>query len=250
VALSAEFTDPRLVAVYDTLHGYEPGTQPDFYLALASETGATRVVEIGCGTGLIAVRLARAGFDVTGLDPSERMLAAARRRPGAQRVRWMLGEVSGLTGDRVDLAFMAGHVAQLLLTDEAWQEALTTIHGALRPGGVLAFESRNPAARAWERWTPAQTRRTVTDPAVGAIETWTADVEVSGDVVTVAQHCRFPVSEEVLTARTSLRFRSPADIRATLEAGGFAVERLYGAWDRRPFSGGDEEIVVVARRLS
>ncbi len=78
------FDGSRLAAVYDTLHGYAPGTQPDFYLGLARDLGAGTVVDIGCGTGLVTARFVRAGFDVVGLDPSEPMLRIARRRPGAR----------------------------------------------------------------------------------------------------------------------------------------------------------------------
>ena len=70
VALSSEFTDPRLVAVYDALNAYGSGTQPEFYLGLAREADATTVVELGCGTGLVAVEFARDGFDVIALEPS------------------------------------------------------------------------------------------------------------------------------------------------------------------------------------
>ena len=74
VALSSEFTDPRLLAVYDALNAYGSGTQPEFYLRLAREADATTVVELGCGTGLVAVEFARDGFDVIALEPSEQML--------------------------------------------------------------------------------------------------------------------------------------------------------------------------------
>jgi ubiquinone/menaquinone biosynthesis C-methylase UbiE len=90
VTSSAEFTDPRLVAAYDTVNVYEPGTQPDFYLELAREVRASTVIEVGSGTGLVSTHLARAGVDVIGLEPSERMLALARQRPGGERVRWVL----------------------------------------------------------------------------------------------------------------------------------------------------------------
>jgi ubiquinone/menaquinone biosynthesis C-methylase UbiE len=103
MALSAEFTDPRLVAAYDTLNTYAPGTQPDFYLKLAQELRASTVIEVGCGTGLVATHLARAGVDVIGLDPSENMLALARHRPGGERVRWVLGDVSQLAAHRADM---------------------------------------------------------------------------------------------------------------------------------------------------
>ena len=80
---SAEFTDPRLVAAYDTLNVYEPDTQPDFYLELAREGRASTVIEVGSGTGLVLTHLALAGIDVIGLEPAERMLERARRVPEA-----------------------------------------------------------------------------------------------------------------------------------------------------------------------
>src|SRR5688500_14531214 len=133
VTSSAEFTDPRLAAAYDTLNVYEPGTQHDFYLQLAQQLRASTVIEVGSGTGLVSTDLTRPGVDVIGLEPPESMLAVARHRPGGERVRWVLGDVSELAAHRADMAFMAGHVAQFFIGDADWHDALTAIHGALRP---------------------------------------------------------------------------------------------------------------------
>jgi hypothetical protein len=67
-----EFTDPRLVALYDS---WEPD-RPDhaFYRNLAAALPAQTIVDIGCGTGRLAVELARQGHHVTGIDPSPAML--------------------------------------------------------------------------------------------------------------------------------------------------------------------------------
>lgn len=246
--MSEEFDDPRLVAVYDTLNPYAPGTQPDFYLGLARELGARLVVEIGCGTGMVTAYLARAGLDVVGLEPSAAMLGIARVRPGAERVRWVEGSVTALDVRGADLAVMPGHVAQFFVADDAWHAALVAVRKALRRGGRLAFESRNPAVRAWERWTPEATRRRVEDPGAGRIETWTEVVDVTGGVVTTLLHHVFERTGEDVLARTALRFRTPQELDASLEAAGLEVEHRYGGWDRNPFADGDEELVVVAVR--
>ena len=57
-----------------------------------------------------------------------------------------------------DLAIMTGHVAQVITDDQRWRETLAATYRALRPGGRVAFESRNPSAREWTTWTPEASR--------------------------------------------------------------------------------------------
>jgi SAM-dependent methyltransferase len=244
VPLSPEFTDPRLVAVYDALNSYAPGTQPDFYLRTARECGARSVVEVGCGTGLITRLLLAEGYDVTGIDPSAAMLDVARARPGAERARWIHGNVGALDVTGVDFAFMAGHVAQFFVSDESWRAALHVLRGALRPGGHLAFESRNPAARGWETWGD---RTTIVDPVAGPVERWGEVHDVSGDVVSGRMHVRFlRDGDELVVDGPQLRFRSVDELRLTLDEAGFVVVQTYGDWDRSPLDALSPEIVLVA----
>jgi hypothetical protein len=144
---------------------------------------------------------------------------------------------------------MAGHVAQFFIADEAWHDALTAIHRALRPGATFAFESRNPQRQAWKSWTPSRTRRTVLDAVLGPIETWVAEANASCGVVETVARYRFADSGDVLTTRISLRFRSVTELEESLSERGFTVENVYATWDRRPLSDRDEEIIVIARRL-
>jgi SAM-dependent methyltransferase len=243
----SEFDHPRLVAVYDALNSYQPGEQPDFYLALARQIGAQSVVEIGCGTGLISQLFIHNGYDFTGVEPAPAMLSRAKQRPGSHKARWVEGDASALLPGRADFAFMAGHVAQFFLTDEAWHAALTSIGAALRPHGCLAFESRNPAARAWQEWSRAE-RRTTVHPEHGAIETWTEVHDFSDSVLSYTLHYRFISDGEHLAAPTRLRFRSYDEIEASLTAAGFAIESTYGYWDRRPVDTHSMELILVAKK--
>ena len=82
--VDALFAEPRLDAVYDAL---DPDRRDlDAYLAIAEELGATRVVDVGCGTGTFACLLAARGESLVGVDPAAASLEIARRKPGADAV--------------------------------------------------------------------------------------------------------------------------------------------------------------------
>ena len=74
------FDDPRIAGVYDTFDSDR--TDLDAYLAIVSELGASRVLDLGCGTGTLAIMLASSGLDVVALDPARAMLDVARAKPG------------------------------------------------------------------------------------------------------------------------------------------------------------------------
>lgn len=74
------FRDRRLAELYDPL---DPDRGDlDAYLRLAEESGARRVLDIGCGTGVFALLLAERGVEVVGVDPAGACLDVARARPG------------------------------------------------------------------------------------------------------------------------------------------------------------------------
>lgn len=246
------FDDPRLAALYD-IECSGRSADTDFYLALAAELGANTIVDIGCGTGVLAVDLAAAGHVVIGLDPSPAMLAIARSRPGGGQVSWIHGYADRLPDAVADLVVMTGHAAQYFLTDEAWLEVLGHAHRALRPGGRLAFEMRNPLARGWESWTEADSRRTYPHPDGGTFDSWTQVVQVvdleHGPTVTHHGHTVLPDGEHVEAPET-LRFRSLTQLTQSLRTAGFALARTYGDWDRSPARDSSEELIVIARRPS
>jgi SAM-dependent methyltransferase len=241
-----EFTDPRQVVIYDAVNSYEPGTQPDFYLGVAEEVSAETVVDLGCGTGIITLELASRGYRMIGVDPSPVMLEVALQKPGAEGVHWVQGGAGQLGTPGADLAIMSGHVAQFILKDADWLEALAGVKEALRPGGYLAFESRDPRAQEWKRGTGS--KRIIPNSPCGRIESWTEVTNVEGDVVYAVGHRRLLQSDEELVSPFALRFRSEELLRQSLDSSGFSVETVFGDWDRRPSGPGEPELIVIARR--
>jgi len=139
------FDEPRLAAVYDPL---DPDRSDlEVYDALVDELGARSVVDVGCGTGTFACLLAGRGLEVTGVDPAAAMLAVARRKAHAERVRWVHGEAADLPPLAVDLATMTGNVAQVFVDDQAWADTLAAAGRALRPGDGSSSRAAVPNGR-------------------------------------------------------------------------------------------------------
>lgn len=240
----ASYSDPRLAAVYDPLN--PPAADTAFYIALAGET-PRRVLDVGCGTGLLACELAARGHRVTGADPSAAMLGIARSRPGGQQVTWVEAEAAVLSlAARFDLIVMTGHVFQVFLEDRDVLAALRRLRRHLAPGGRLAFETRNPAVREWESWTPEETREAVAVPGLGTVEVHYDIGPVAGELVTYETHFRF-AADDVAVAPSVLRFMDRERLAGLLAQAGFTDLVWYGDWDRSPPSATSPEIIVVAR---
>ncbi len=239
----AAYSDPRLAAVYDALN--PPGPDNAFYTALAGAEGKT-ILDMGCGTGRLAVDLAALGHRVTGADPAAAMVEIARRRPGGHAVTWVESDAAALTlPTRFDQIIMTGHVFQVFLTDEQALAALITLRRHLATAGHLTFETRNPAARAWLTWTPETTRQIVAVPGLGAVAVHYAVTEVTSELVTYETHFRFGPGDEAV-AESRLRFMPQATLARLLAAAGFTSVTWYGDWDRAPVGPDSKELIVAA----
>ena len=239
----AIFAEPRLAELYDPL---DPDRSDlDAYLAMAGEFGARSVLDVGCGTGTLACLLAGRGLEVTAIDPAAASLDVGRRKPGADRVRWLHTAAAGLPPLQADLAVMTGNVAQVFVTDGEWAAALRAVRQALRPAGRLVFESRDPARKAWLEWTREQTYRRVVIPDAGPVQTWTELTGAGQDLVSFQMTFVFERDGAVLTSGSTLRFRSRAELAGSLAAVGLAVEEVRDAPDRP-----GRELVFIARRAS
>jgi SAM-dependent methyltransferase len=235
------FEHPRLAAIYDALDADRRDLEA--YVSLVAELGAARVVDVGCGTGVLALQLADRGIDVVGVDPAGGSLDVARAKPGADRVRWVHGDATSLPPMRVDVATMTGNVAQAIVDPTAWERTLRGVHAALRPGGRLVFETRDPARRAWEGWNRTATLTTTDIPGVGSVDTWGELTDVDGSLVSFRSTFVFHSDGEVLTSDSTLRFRERHEVEAALAEQGYAVEDVRDAPDRPGL-----EFVFVARR--
>ena len=226
----AIFEDPRLARVYDPL---DPNRSDlDVYVDLVEELDARSVLDVGCGTGTFACMLARRGVHVTAVDPAAASLDVARTKPYADAVDWLLGYATALPRLSVDAAFMTANVAQVFLTDDDWTATLRGIRAALHPGGMLVFETRDPARRAWAEWTPELTRTLVDVPEIGIVESWEEVTAVDGPLITFRSMTAFRRDDLVFESTSTLRFRDRSEIEESLFREGFELIEVRDAPDR------------------
>ena len=241
--LDKHYTDPRLVDLYDLENPL--GADHAFFQQLISERNAKTIIDLGCGTGLHTRAFGGNGRKIYGVDPAPAMLAYAQRQPGAEQVTWIEGDSSAFGNWSADFGLMTGNVAQIFLEEAAWVRTLTDFHSALREGGTLAFESRNPLARGWEIWTPEHTRQTMDTPH-GPVESWLELVHVDEETVHFQGINRFLATNETIVVDSTLRFRTEQEIVSSLDQVGFQVEAIYGRWDRTPHTDESPLMIFVA----
>jgi SAM-dependent methyltransferase len=233
-----------------------------FYRALAGKAKG-KVLELGCGTGRVAIPLAQAGFPVTGLDAVESMIAVARRKSAGLPARWVLGDARSFDlREQFHLIYMTGNVFQFFLTNADQAAVLAHAHAHLHADGLLAFETRNP------RWRALAERSEPGEGAFFYLETVTQEhsvetcLDAQGRSVRISRTQRYdPVAqvlhltgykrrqegaqEQTQITRVSLRYTFPQELSALLHCHGFSILRQYGDWNCEPLAETSPSIIVV-----
>jgi len=236
------YDDPALVAFYDLENAW--GADFDFCRKFGAD--ARSVLDLGCGTGQLAAGLAESS-SVTAVDPAAAMLEVARRRPGGDRVTWVEADARDLQlGRRFDLILLTGHAFQVFLTPADQAAVLRTIALHLSPRGRFIFDSRNPQAKAWQSWTPEQSRRILEHRDLGAVEAWN-DVahDPASGIVTYETHYRVAASGRHLTAASQIRFTPKEELEALIAEAGLHVTRWFGDWREGPWTPDSKEIIPL-----
>jgi SAM-dependent methyltransferase len=210
----------------------------DFYVTEARKTGGP-IVELGVGTGRIAVPTAQAGISVIGVDSSDGMLEICRRSAEAAGVAELLDLRLGdlrrpPVEERVALVTCPFRSLLHLGSNDERLDALGAVRDLLVPGGRFIFDvfapSRDDIEETHGRWLERE-------PGI-----WErADWDLQGRVLTLA------VRGEAGETLMRLSWRSPDEWRHLLEQAGFEVVALYGWFDMRQYDGG-EDSVWIARR--
>ena len=197
------------------------------------------VVELGVGTGRIAVPIAAEGIEVIGVDSSPGMLEVCRERAEAAGVAELvdlrLGDLrSPPVGERVDLVICPFRSFLHLHTDKERLAALGAARALLVDGGRLIFDVFAPGdddiAETHGRWLERE-------PGIFERADWDKRLR------TLTLSVRGPSGETTM----ALAWLSADEWRELLERAGFEVDALYGWFDRRPYRRGEDQVWIARR---
>jgi SAM-dependent methyltransferase len=197
------------------------------FLAAAARGGAA--LELGIGTGRVALPLARRGVRVSGIDLSEAMVARLRAKPGAEEINVAIGDfASTRVGGAFSLAYLVFNTIMNLTTMEAQIACFQNVASHLEPGGCFVIEVGVPALQ----WLPpGETIRAfeVTPTCLGFDEYEIASQRQVSHHYTVRDGTLNVVS-------VPFRYVWPAELDLMARLAGMTLRERWEDWTRRPFT--------------
>jgi SAM-dependent methyltransferase len=236
----------------------------EFYRELAAPfaTGKGSLLEIGSGTGRVAIRLAKMGVEVVGIDLSAHMIAIAHAKSdGMTNIRWVQADMRQFDLDETfDLAIIPGHAFQFMLTGEAQMECLASIRRHLKDAARLVIHldhqdlgwlgslprqageiykevqrfthpQTGRLVRTWRAWSYAPSTQTASSMSRWEETGEAGQVFQSGRRGPIQLHCAFRFEMEHLLARA-----------------GFETLALYGDFHKEALRDDSSEMIWVVRK--
>jgi SAM-dependent methyltransferase len=207
----------------------------DFLAGLAGDGAA---LELGIGTGRIALPLSRRGVPVHGIDLSEAMVARLRAKPGAENVGLTIGDFATTTvDDRFGVAYLVFNTIMNLTTQAEQVACFRNVAAHLQPGGCFVIEVGVPDLR---RLPPGETVRAFD---IGATHLGFDEFDVAEQGL-ISHHYR--IEGGVLELHSvPFRYVWPAELDLMAQLAGMTLRERWGGWRREPFTGDSRAHVSV-----
>jgi SAM-dependent methyltransferase len=208
---------------------------------LAGLAGGGRALELGIGTGRIALPLARLGVEVHGIDLSRAMVARLRAKPGGDAIGVTIGDFATT---RVDSTFSVVYLVYNTINNLTTQEAQVACFGNaaahLSPGGCFVIEVGVPDLR---RLPPGQN----VVPWQVSPERWAFDIY---DPATQAMSSNYITLNGGCGEYQSIPFRYvwPAELDLMAQLAGMRLQGRWAGWARQPFTGESRQHVSVWKK--
>jgi SAM-dependent methyltransferase len=230
----------RVAARYDESSAdmFEPATLDpvvDFLYDLAGDGAA---LELGIGTGRVALPLAQRGVRVHGIDLSNAMVAKLQAKPGAELIGVTMGDFATTRVDGTfTLAYLVFNTIMNLTTQDEQVACFQNVAAHLEPGGCFVIEVVLPDL---QRLAPGEIFRpfTVTETRLGFDE---YDIEAQG----LISHHYWIADGKLETNSVPFRYVWPAELDLMARLAGMTLRERWSGWLREPFTSDSRTLVAV-----
>jgi len=233
----------RIASHYDEFAPFSPEQTQAAVETLAVLAKGGRVLELGIGTGRIALPLAAKGLAVHGIEASARMLEELRRRPGGDKIPVTVGDLGDVAVDgRFSLIFVVFNTLFALPTQEAQVQCFVNVAAHLEPGGVFVVEAFVP------------------DPSRYIRNQNVAVTTIGLDQVRLAVSMHDPLSQSVNSQHITigndgtrcypvqLRYAWPSELDLMARLAGLRLKERWSTWQRSPFTSSESSHVSLYER--
>jgi len=238
--MAEDFFGERVAERYDESAAdmFEPAVVGPVVDFLADLAGHGAVLELGIGTGRIALPLARRGILVHGIDLSEAMVAKLRAKPGAEQIGVTIGDFATTSVDgRFSVAYLVFNTINNLTTQDEQVACFQNVAAHLEPSGCFVIEVGVPAL---QRLPPGETVRAfnVSTTRLGFDE---YDVVTQG----LISHHYSVVDGKLEVASVPFRYVWPSELDLMARLAGMTLRERWSGWKREPFTSDSTKHVSV-----
>jgi trans-aconitate methyltransferase len=239
------YFDERIAKDYDAASAdmFEPGVVDVAVSFLADLAGEGAALELGIGTGRVALPLSARGVRVHGIDVSEAMVARLRAKPGSDDIGVTIGDfASTRVPGNFSLAYLVYNTITNLTTQEEQVQCFRNVAAHLDLGGCFVIEVGVPDLR---RLPPGETARVFSaDPTHVGIDEYT---DMTAAQISYSHHY-YVVGDKLEIFSAPYRYVWPSELDLMARLAGMRLRERWSGWDREPFTGESTSHVSVWER--
>jgi SAM-dependent methyltransferase len=230
----------RVADVYDAWYKLGDGTPEADLLTELAHGG--RVLELGIGTGRVAIPLAVRGLDVHGIDTSPAMVAKMREKPGGDKIAVTIGDMADVEVDGVfDLVFVVFNTFYMLTTQDVQKRCFANVARRLAPGGRFLVHGFVPDLSRVEQGNHLSVKE-------AGLDRVRLDATVYEPQQQRLDATQMRITEQgIRFVHTRLRYAFPPELDLMAELAGLHLEHRWSTFDKQPFTGESAFHVSVYR---
>jgi SAM-dependent methyltransferase len=234
------YFDEPIAQRYDTRAAgmFEPAVVDPAVSFLAELAGTGAALELGIGTGRLALPLSKRGVRVQRIELAPAMFEQLRTKPGSDKIGVTIGDLATTTvGETFTVAYLVFNTIMNLTTQDEQIDCFRNVAAHLEPGGCFVIEVGVPDL---QRLPPGETVRafTVTPTHLGFDE---FDVAAQG----LVSHHYWLVDGQLQTVSMPFRYVWPAELDLMARLAGMTLRERWSDWNRAPFTSDSRQHVSV-----